>query len=82
MMITFDEAGNGKIIQTKASDFPVEGTAKFVKGVEEWGGKKYPAIYLDYKVIEGKNTHTAQDTLVFRDKAVSFQEFVPTVVKK
>lgn len=81
MAITFDEAGNGKITQTKASDFPVEGTAKFVKNAEAWGGKKHPAIYLDYKVIEGKNVHTAKDTLVFRDKAVSFQEFEPKVSK-
>ncbi len=81
MLITFDEDGNGTIAASDDSLFPVSGTAKFSKDTERWGGKSRHAIYLDYQVDDGTYTHTAKDTLVFRDKGISFQEYVPEVVE-
>ena len=80
MEITFDEAGNGVITNSEETPvFPVTGTAKFAKNAEEWGDKPRHVIYLDYQITEGTNTHHVADTLVFRDKAVKFEEFRPSV---
>lgn len=77
MRITFDEGEVGTITTDESSPFPVTGSAKFVKDSESWGGKKRHAIYLDYVVDDGDYLNMAKDTLVFRDKGVYFQEFVP-----
>lgn len=79
MEITFDEGGNAQITDTGKYPFPVTGTGKFVKEGDEWGGQKRDVIYLDYQITEGTNTHHVADTLVFRDKAVKFEEFKPVV---
>ena len=79
MKVTYDENGNGIITDTGKHPFPVTGTSTFVKNAEEWGGEKRHVIYLDYEITEGTNTHFVSDTLVFRDKAVKFEEFQPLV---
>lgn len=81
MNITFDTNGSAVISNTpRFSQFPVTGTAKMVKDAEEWGEKKRNVIYLDYQIQVGTQTHQIKDTLVFRDKAVVFEEYVPMVV--
>jgi hypothetical protein len=77
--ITFDESGNGVVENTDKYPFTVTGTSKFVKDAEEWGNEKRHVIYLDYDITEGTNIHHVADTLVFRDKAVKFEEFRPSV---
>lgn len=72
--ISFD-GDNGIIKSTKKSDFPVTGTAMFKVDGDEWGGKKRNAIYLNYKITVGAQTHQVNDTLVYRDKNVKFEEF-------
>jgi len=79
MLITFNDNGNGSIKETVNSPFPVSGSAQFVKNSESWGGEDRHAIYLDYQINDGTYTHNAKDTLVFRDKGIKFQEFVPTI---
>lgn len=80
MLITYDEDGNGVITNSEETPaFPVTGTSKFVKNAEEWGNEKHNVIYLDYQITEGTNVHHVADTLVFRDKAVKFEEFRPVV---
>ncbi|MEX1238866.1 MAG: DUF5627 domain-containing protein [Cyclobacteriaceae bacterium] len=80
MEITFDEDGNGVITNSEdAPAFPVTGTSRFIKDAEEWGNEKRHVIYLDYQIAEGTNIHHVADTLVFRDKAVKFEEFKPVV---
>jgi len=80
MLITYDEDGNGVISNAEETPaFPVAGTSKFVKNAEEWGNEKRNVIYLDYQITEGTNVHHVSDTLVFRDKAVKFEEFRPVV---
>ncbi|MGV8094984.1 MAG: DUF5627 domain-containing protein [Mangrovibacterium sp.] len=82
MKLTFDATGNGTISNTyNFKEFLVTGTGKFVKNAEKWGDKPRHAIYLDYKIQVETETHEIKDTLVFRDKAVVFEEFVPTVIK-
>ncbi len=81
MLITFDSEGNGTIEASADSPFSVTGTAKFSENTESWGGKPRHAIYLDYQVDDGTFMHAAKDTLVFRDKGVSFQEYAPEVIE-
>ena len=63
---------------------PVKGTkvidavaskGKFVPDGGEWGGKKRDVIYLDYFYTESGKRLQAQDTLLFRDKAIVFEQF-------
>jgi hypothetical protein len=77
VVFTFDESNNCTI--RHSSGFVVNGTGKFVKDAEEWGGKKRHALYLNYQITDGTNIHHVNDTLVFRDKSVVLQEFVPTI---
>lgn len=80
MKLTFDTNGNATIGNTyRFKNFPVTGTGKFVKNAEKWGDKPRHTIYLDYKIQVGTETHEIKDTLVFRDKAVIFEEFVPQI---
>ncbi|MDD4922595.1 MAG: DUF5627 domain-containing protein [Bacteroidales bacterium] len=60
--------------------FPVTGTAKMVKGAESWNNIARDVVYLDYSITVGTRTHEVKDTLVFRDKAVKFEEFTPKVI--
>ncbi len=81
MVLEFDSNGNAEVANsTRFTRFPVSGTGKFVEDAEEWGNKKHHAIYLDYQIQVGTETHQIKDTLVFRDKAVVFEEFVPQVI--
>lgn len=73
--IVFDDSGNATISETENSDFEVTGSGKFAPNGDEWGGKQRNAIYLDYEINDGTNTHNVMDTLVFRDKNVGFEEF-------
>jgi hypothetical protein len=81
MKITFDDSGNGTIINsTRYPQFPVTGTAKFVKDADEWGQQKRDVIYLDYVITSGTEHHSVKDTLVYRDKGIAFEEYVSKVV--
>jgi hypothetical protein len=81
MKLAYDNNGNCVITGTDKSTFPVAGTGKFVKNADEWGDKKRDAIHLNYNVTVGSEVHNLTDTLVFRDKAVVFEEYKPVVVK-
>jgi len=73
--IAFDSNDTGTIEETSNSSFPVTGTARWIAGGDTWGGQPRNAIYLDYVVNDGTHLHNIQDTLVFRDKNVVFEEF-------
>lgn len=79
LKLTFDSNNNCVVASTNESGFPATGTGKFVKDADEWGGQKRNALHLNYSVNDGTHTHTITDTLVFRDKDVRFEEFVPAV---
>lgn len=78
--LTFDNNGNCNVSSTDNSDFPVTGTGKFAENADEWGNKKRNAIHLNYTVTENANTHYVTDTLVYRDKGVKFEKFIPVVI--
>lgn len=86
MDLTFSDSafynnGNCTISTSNGSLFPVTGTGKFVREGDEWGGIKRNTIYLNYKVIDGTNTSSITDTLVYRDKGVSFQQYTPVIIQ-
>lgn len=67
---------------TRYPQFPVAGTAKMVRAAnstESWGNTNRDVIYLAYTIKAGTTTHVVNDTLVFRDKAVVYMDFVPSV---
>jgi len=81
MSLNFDNENNCIITSAKESSVPVTGMGKFVKDGDEWGGGKRNVIYLSYQVDDGVFIHSITDTLVFRDKGISFEEFTPVVVE-
>lgn len=80
MDLTFDDKNNCTVTSTGDSKFPVTGTGKWVKNGDMWGNVPQDAIYLNYVVTEGLNSHNITDTLVFRDKAVTFLEYNPVII--
>lgn len=60
----------------------VTGYGKFVSGIEEWGGKKRIAFYLNYNVTNplDNTVYSVKDTLVFRDNAVALETFTPIIL--
>lgn len=58
-----------KVIDATASK------GKFVPDGGEWGGQKRDVMYLDYFYTEGGKRQQVQDTLLFRDKAIVFEQF-------
>lgn len=78
MDMTFS-GGNCTIAETAGSDFPVTGTGKFVEDGDSWGGEDRNVLYLDYQIDDGTYTHNVKDTLVFRNRTVTVQEFSPSV---
>ncbi|MEX0986099.1 MAG: DUF5627 domain-containing protein [Bacteroidales bacterium] len=54
-------------------------TGQFVEGGDAWGGRERDVIYLSYKYLVGLNSHQVYDTLVFRDRGIAFETFMPEV---
>jgi len=81
MNLLFDDQDNCVISSTDNSNFLISGRGKFIKNGDMWGGKERDVIHLDYIVNEGENIHSISDTLVFRDKGVSFQEYSPVIIE-
>lgn len=54
------------------------GSGKFVENGDAWGGNKKDVIYLDYEYLDATNNekHQVKDTLVIRDRAVVFEQFI------
>jgi len=91
LLLNFDNAGKCTIT-TNTNLFTATGTGAFVKKGEKksWGNKDRDALYLDYQVTyNGVTVGTApntriisgsiasKDTLVMRDRAVSYEVFTP-----
>jgi len=79
LKLTFDNNDNCVVTSEAGSVVPVTGTGKMVKEGDEWGGIKRSTIYLDCTASQAGTNYTIQDTLVFRDKDVRFESFVPVV---
>lgn len=72
------------ITKDPKSESEVSGSGKFVTGVEEWGGKKRNAFYLNYTVINPVNnrSYIVNDTLLIRDNAVAVETLTPIIIEK
>lgn len=58
----------------------VVGNGRYLTGAESFGGKQRDAIYLEYTVsLTDGNVYTASDTLIFRDKSISMEIFLPEI---
>ena len=86
--MTLELGNDGNIIvkQTIGSTYLPTGTGKRIttaNSTEEWGGYKREAYYLEYSFTgSNKITYQAKDTLVFRDRNLAFEAFVPIVKPK
>lgn len=74
------ETGEVTVAPKEGSPFGIRGTGKYVKGGQEWGGKKRNALYLDLTITDHANRYEVQDTLVFRDNKVKTEEFTPVIL--
>lgn len=74
--LTLEISDNGDILVKTGpgATITATGTGKYVKNSEVWGGVKNHAMYLEYNYTEGGIKHLVNDTLVFRDNGVAFQE--------
>jgi hypothetical protein len=73
-----------KISKDPSSPTNITGTGKYVLGLEQWGGKKRDAFYLDYTISNPatNKVYSVKDTLVIRDNAVAFEEISPIILPK
>ena len=81
-----DVASDNSVTITKdpKSTTNISGTGKYVTGVEEWGGKKRGAFYLNYTVSDPttSKSYSVKDTLVIRDNAVAVETYIPNILPK
>ena len=83
VMLTFDPATGEGLVETAEGakySVPQPGAGQYVAGGGSWGGRDRDIIYLDYKYRLGLYNHQVYDTLVFRDRGISFEQFTPTVL--
>ena len=72
------------VAQKDASSVVVNGTGKYYSKAdaeaEGYNGKKHRTIYLDYTYVDGANTYHVNDSLVFVDTDMKFEEFAVKVI--
>lgn len=80
--LLFDGSDNCTITSAEDDPYNVTGSGQFVADGDEWGTKARDVIYLDYTYTDALNneTHAVKDTLVIRDRAVSFETFTPEML--
>ncbi|UII19585.1 DUF5627 domain-containing protein [Fulvivirga ligni] len=78
LLLSFDEDGNCSV-STNSSTFSASGSGKFVQDGEKnsWGEKDRDAIYLSYEIDFNDMQVSSTDTLVLRDRAVTFETYMP-----
>jgi hypothetical protein len=86
IVLTFNKDNKSvSVSQKDASTVVVNGTGKFYSKSdaqsEGYNGKKHRTIYLDYTYVDGTNTFQVNDSLVFVDTDMKFEEFAVKVVR-
>lgn len=86
LKLTFNtESKSVSVAQKDATTVVANGTGKFYSKAdaqaEGYNGKKHRTIYLDYTYVDGLNTYQVNDSLVFVDSNMKFEEFAVKVVK-
>lgn len=77
LLLTFD--GDQCSVSSSDTTYTVSGTGQFKKGTFNWGNKARNGITLEYTVSDGKNTYSAKDELVARDRAVTMEVYSPKI---
>ena len=80
MSLLFNESGDVVVDSILNSPIRAHGSGKYVVDGGEWGGEKYNAIFLEYYYKQGANNHVVNDTLVFRNNGVIFEENIVIVL--
>jgi hypothetical protein len=85
MVLAFNESENSvSVSQKDTSTVSVSGTGKYYSKAdseaESMSGKKHRTLYLDYTYDDGANTYHVNDSLVFIDTDMKFEEFELIVV--
>jgi hypothetical protein len=80
MLLTFDEdAQTMTVSQFNATSVVVTGTGKYYtkddNEAESYTDYKHRTIYLDYTFEDGGNTYQVNDSLVFVDTGIKFEEY-------
>ncbi|MEO0331791.1 MAG: DUF5627 domain-containing protein, partial [Bacteroidota bacterium] len=77
MELSFNSENQCTIRRATDDPYQIDGSGQFVEDGDEWGDKSRNVIYLDYNYTDLANseTHSVKDTLVIRDRAVTFEEF-------
>ncbi|NPA35839.1 MAG: DUF1735 domain-containing protein [Chlorobi bacterium] len=57
------------------------GESKWIEEGDVWGDEQRETMYLNYTFNDGTNTHIVYDTLVFRDRGIHYEEFIPVVLE-
>jgi hypothetical protein len=82
MLLKVDEATKAIEIDSVAgASYMVQGIgeSKWIEKGDSWGGEQRETMYLNYTFNDGANTHVVYDTLVFRDRGIHYEEFIPVV---
>jgi len=80
MELNISEDGSIQVDSVAGSTFTPEGTGEYIKDGSSWGGKPRDVIYLSYSFTEADTlTHQVNDTLVFRNRGIKFEEFSPVI---
>lgn len=79
LQIRFDNAGKCTVSQPDTANYTVSGEGTFVNDGDIWGNKKRDVLYLKYNIDFGTSIHSFTDTIVMRDRDVTFETFTPVV---
>jgi hypothetical protein len=80
--LTVESSGNVLIdsIQGARSAAYAVGSSSYISKGESWGGFDQDVIYLNYRYFDKDRKHFETfDTIVFRDRGLKFEEFIPVV---
>jgi len=75
LKIMFDDDDNCTITAPDEASYSISGNGKYVVDGDSWGNEPKDALYLNYNIDNGSVTHACTDTLVIRDRGVSFETF-------
>ena len=79
MKLTISENGQILVESLPGARYAASGTGSYMIDGDQWGGQLRDVIYLEYEFPDGDKTHHVNDTLVFRNRGVHFEEFNPVV---
>jgi hypothetical protein len=83
VMLTVDPGSGAVTVEpAERATYQVIGTGSgsYVPGGDSWGGRDRDVFYLDYRIRVGLYSHHVYDTLVFRDRGIAFEQFIPNIL--